>query len=209
MTGFAMVLGGMAKGVGGGLLEAARAKREAALKEIEEARQDRRLQEDREFRSQEAAIGRSAQAAENEKDRAERRADREMTGGSYQETDEGIVHIKGGKATQVTGADGKPVTKKKDMPTAEEFEKMVETATKTEVGESMVPPKPAEVDAIRERNRLRLRQSFGMDGDKDATPKVPAPPAPRDPTKRKVGQVYSSPSGAEGRWTGDGWEPVG
>lgn len=33
-------------------------------------------------------------------------------------------------------------------------------------------------------------------------------PAPRDPAQRQVGQVYRSPTGAMGRWTGEGWEVV-
>jgi len=203
MAGFAMILGGAAKGLGGGLLEAARAKREAALREVEEARADRRLAEDRKFRSDEAAIGRNAQAAENEKDRADRRLEREQTGGTYQETDEGIVHLKGGKATPVTGDDGKPIVKKKVMPTAQEIEEMVERRVKTEFSNTIADPSPDKVEAARARARSSIRIELGLD-----KPKTPAPPAPRDATKRKVGEVYSSPTGTEARWTGDGWEPV-
>ena len=35
-----------------------------------------------------------------------------------------------------------------------------------------------------------------------------APPAPRDPAQRRVGQVYTAPSGARATWTGQGWKPV-
>lgn len=33
----------------------------------------------------------------------------------------------------------------------------------------------------------------------------PPPAAPRDPTQRKVGQVYTAPNGGVGEWTGNGW----
>lgn len=34
------------------------------------------------------------------------------------------------------------------------------------------------------------------------------PPAPQDPSARIVGQIYRSPSGNVGRWTGQGWEII-
>ena len=35
-----------------------------------------------------------------------------------------------------------------------------------------------------------------------------APAAPPDPAQRKVGQVYSSPTGKRGKWMGKGWQAV-
>lgn len=34
------------------------------------------------------------------------------------------------------------------------------------------------------------------------------PPAPRDPSQRKVGQVYAAPDGRNIQWTGKGWQVV-
>lgn len=48
--------------------------------------------------------------------------------------------------------------------------------------------------------------------DKGSSPQKAAPsalpPAPRDAAARTVGQVYVSPTGKKGRWTGQGWELV-
>jgi hypothetical protein len=33
-------------------------------------------------------------------------------------------------------------------------------------------------------------------------------PAPTDPSQRKVGQTYLSPTGKRGKWMGNGWQPV-
>jgi len=123
-AGLFAVLGGAMKGYGTGVLESAKAKREAALREVEEARADRRAQDDRDFRSKEAEIGRSAQATENDKDRASRSSEAAATragAGDYATTDTGdSVFVQGGVAKPVTGADGKPVklagTKSSDKP---------------------------------------------------------------------------------------------
>lgn len=76
MAGFGLILGGAMSGWSEGRLGEIKAEREARLKELEEARQDRRLKEEREFRSKEAAIGRTFEAGEREKDRAATREGR-------------------------------------------------------------------------------------------------------------------------------------
>jgi hypothetical protein len=58
MAGFGMIIGGAMSGWSEGRLSQIKAEREARMKELEEARQDRRIAEDREFRSREAELGR-------------------------------------------------------------------------------------------------------------------------------------------------------
>lgn len=37
---------------------------------------------------------------------------------------------------------------------------------------------------------------------------VKYPPAPKDPSQRRAGQIYMNPKGVPGRWTGQGWEAL-
>lgn len=102
------ILGGALEQVGTGIAVRGKALREAKLKELE---QEREFQ----FRSSQAGIGEDRadaralagdqrQAAENEKNRA-------VQGTQYGTAADGTsVMIRDGKATTVTGVDGKPVT---------------------------------------------------------------------------------------------------
>jgi hypothetical protein len=63
----------------------------------------------------------------------------------------------------------------------------------------------AEVD----RRMAEARRRLGLPGETVVKPaKDAAPVAPRDPSERKVGQVYSNGAGVTAEWTGSGWRQV-
>lgn len=109
----AFLVGGAVAGLGENILVQAKAKREAAMRLIEEQRQDARTDREMKFRSDEAKIGRDAQSAENEKERSARSKEAALTRenqGEYSTTADGTtVRIQGDKATPVNGPDGKPI----------------------------------------------------------------------------------------------------
>ena len=69
MAGFLAVLGGAMSGLGSGMVENARAKREAAIENMRIRLQEQRDQADRDFRAGEGEKDRAAQAGERQKDR--------------------------------------------------------------------------------------------------------------------------------------------
>ncbi len=69
MAGFLAVLGGAMSGLGSGMVENARAKREAAIEAMKMAREDARAKEEREFRAGESAKERTARSEEAERQR--------------------------------------------------------------------------------------------------------------------------------------------
>lgn len=117
MAGFGMILGGALQGYGNNILEQAKARREAALKFLEQQmadeRQTKRDEREMEFRRSESQTDRDFRAKEGKLDRDARAAEfsQEQAGkGEYGTTqDGGSVFIQGGKARPVTGQDGKPV----------------------------------------------------------------------------------------------------
>lgn len=97
MAGFGMILGGAVKGYGEGVLATAKAKREAALREVEEARQDKRIAEQREFQSRQDEIGRTAQSEENEK---QRQFERENSQGDMLDMGNGTYGVRRGATVE-------------------------------------------------------------------------------------------------------------
>ncbi|TPN11738.1 hypothetical protein [Mesorhizobium sp. B2-1-2] len=90
MAGFAMILGGAMSGWSDARLDEIKSEREARLQELEAQRQDKRLADERSFRSQEAEIGRQHdtsmqdrsekfQAGQNDLTRSAARENREDT----------------------------------------------------------------------------------------------------------------------------------
>ncbi|RFC65026.1 hypothetical protein DYI37_03940 [Fulvimarina endophytica] len=87
---------GAAKGAGAGIVAEARARREAAISELEHSRLLQREQADRDFRSKEAATARGFQAEQNELSREESRLDREAR----------REESRAGREEVMTGSDG-------------------------------------------------------------------------------------------------------
>ncbi|KQT54618.1 hypothetical protein ASG43_03260 [Aureimonas sp. Leaf454] len=201
---------GVAKGAGAGIVAEAKAKREAAIAELENSRLLSREATDREFRSKEGQLDRNARLSESQADRDFRakegeldrtsRADLTRMGQEETITGEGgeLLVRSGDKTRRVTDEAGKPVkalSKTSDTPadvrTAEwlitkgivktpeeawkyvrqtrgsdatpmEIEKMVETAVKTELGDSIGAPDPKAVEESRTRNRDRILKGLGI-----------------------------------------------
>lgn len=231
-TGLMAIAGGMMKGYGSGVLEAARAKREAALEALREQRADARAEREMKFRSDEAAIGRQFQADENEKERASR--------GEYGTGADGSsLFIQGGTAKPVTDDKGKPVklAKTKDAspaevqtaewliqqgvaPDAKSAWELVRRARddpeKSKAGiykawldtltEGQIGADPQKIaDEARQRTEETMRF---LDGEETGSTGQTLMPAPRDPKQRTVGTTYSAPDGRKVKWTGEGWELV-
>lgn len=197
---------GAVKGAGDGIVAEARARREAAIAELEHSRLVGREQADRDFRSREAAIDRDFRASEAAKGRAASAEENRLSRMDTITAEDGTTMIRDGDSVRpLKGEDGKPVkvmgtskdSKTADISTAEwlikngvaadpaeafrmvrsaregqttaaDIEKMVETAVKTDIGDSFTPPDPAEVDALRTRHRERLMKNLGLTAEEGA-----------------------------------------
>lgn len=90
--------------------------------------------------------------------------------------------------------------------------KDVQTATDAR-GKNLYPTPEAQ-DAEVERRINKIMPTTAAAQPAPAPKPKPAPatpqydPAPADPRARKVDQIYTSPSGKLGKWTGSGWEVV-
>jgi hypothetical protein len=67
MAGFGMIIGGAMSGWSDARLDEIKAEREARLQELEAQRQDKRLADERDFRSKEAEIGRNFESGQTDK----------------------------------------------------------------------------------------------------------------------------------------------
>jgi multidrug efflux pump subunit AcrA (membrane-fusion protein) len=215
MVGFAMILGGAAKGYGEATLDKlkadALAKREEALSQANFERQRILAGEARQFQVQQDESQRAFTREENDKNRAADQAYRDRStaleeqriklaqeqSGDIVQTETGPGLRRGTIVEPLTDKDGKPVklagtTKDKpaDVATAEwliqnnvakdatdafrlikqgvkadvspaEVEKMVETATKTEL-DGRFGVSPEEVQKIRDNNRQRIERNLGI-----------------------------------------------
>lgn len=236
MAGFGMIVAGAAKGLGTGIVEKARAQREMMMKMLDEQTQDRRLGEERAFRSGEAEKARKFEAEQNQLTR-----DSKVEYGTSATGD--TMAIRGTKAEPVLGADGKPVklsTGKTDADPAEvktaewlvkngvakdpaEAWSLVRRARENPEGsrasifkawmDALTKGAIGNVDGAKiqeEATRLTEQTMRSLEGgDAPSSETDPqAPPAPRDPGKRTVGQVYTAPDGRKIKWMGEGWQVV-
>jgi hypothetical protein len=118
-----------------------------------------------------------------------------------------------GRWERVTNEKGEPykpkTTPKKDPTelTAAERAKIILDAQKNNTSTNELTGK----QEFNEEGYRRALRAVGIEPVGDAAPKAAATealPAPRDPSQRKVGQVYVGAGGRKAEWTGSGWRPV-
>ncbi|MEC5323316.1 hypothetical protein [Aurantimonas sp. A3-2-R12] len=194
---------GAAKGAGEGIVAEARAKREAAIADLENSRLLSREQADRDFRAGEGDKSRAATAAEGRLNRSEivtaedgtsmifdgqgARSLKDDTGKSVKtlrtsksdapsdvRTAEWLITQ--GIAKTPEDAWTKVRSAREGVTTSADIEEMTEKAVKTELGDSIRPPKPEEVEESRQRNRARIMKNLGIGDTNDGgTSSAPEP----------------------------------
>jgi len=192
---FGYLAAGAAESVGTGIVEQAKAKREAALRMLEEDRGFERLQQrDAETRAFTAGENKLQRDAAAEQARLAREADGETVtdadGNSYYRPG-GSTELKpltsGGKQVKTATGSKFEIDRRYQMltaagvdpkraaliaagdkpPTSAEVEKMVEAAVKTEFAGGMGKPKQDELEASRTRNRERITRNLGLSEQSD------------------------------------------
>ncbi len=231
MAGFGMAIAGALAGAGKGMLESAKARREAALRAMEIEMRKNEAQADRDWRTEE---GEKDRAARSEESRLNREADDRRALAKTEtkprrsqliDNEDGTVSDYDpdtGTSTLVPDSTGKKPLKKKDGRTTTskvesltksrlDAEKLIEDQLQNEFGENYDAEDVEKRTALQDRRKELRRDAYDRLKISDSAVESGKPMfkiAHPDPKRREAGGIYLLPNGKVGKWNGKGWEII-